>query len=154
MDFSRDLRTINNSRGLFGFNGLRLTGQLLTIYPNFQRDILTSTDGLLGTSAGWAYGWSPGLRGSGWHLCGQSGLRRTSSGGGRFFCLSTLYMTFPYINHWVSLNKASYETLTNHLTIGFALINPYMCQGLTSYYFHLIGDKLINPLVGVKIYPL
>ena len=29
-----------------------------------------------------------------------------------------------------------------------------MCQGLNSHYFHIIGDKLINPIVGVKIYPL
>ncbi len=30
----------------------------------------------------------------------------------------------------------------------------YMCQGLTSHYFHIIGDKLINPIsVGVKIGP-
>ena len=26
-----------------------------------------------------------------------------------------------------------------------------MCQGLNSYYFHIIGDKLINPIVGVYI---
>ena len=30
----------------------------------------------------------------------------------------------------------------------------YMCQGLNSHYFHRIGDKLINPIVEVKIYPL
>ena len=24
-----------------------------------------------------------------------------------------------------------------------------MCQGLNSHYFHIIGDKLINPIVGV-----
>ena len=29
--------------------------------------------------------------------------------------------------------------------------NPYMCQGLNSHYFHIIGDKLINPIVGVYI---
>ena len=27
-----------------------------------------------------------------------------------------------------------------------------MCQGLNSHYFHIIGDKLINPIVGVYIY--
>ena len=27
----------------------------------------------------------------------------------------------------------------------------YMCQGLNSHYFHIIGDKLINPIVGVYI---
>ena len=27
----------------------------------------------------------------------------------------------------------------------------YMCQGLNSHYFHKIGDKLINPIVGVYI---
>ena len=26
-----------------------------------------------------------------------------------------------------------------------------MCQGLNSHYFHIIGDKLINPIVGVYI---
>ena len=26
-----------------------------------------------------------------------------------------------------------------------------MCQGLNSHYFHVIGDKLINPIVGVYI---
>ena len=26
-----------------------------------------------------------------------------------------------------------------------------MCQGLNSHYFHTIGDKLINPIVGVYI---
>ena len=24
-----------------------------------------------------------------------------------------------------------------------------MCQGLNSHYFHIIGDKLINPIVGI-----
>ncbi len=28
---------------------------------------------------------------------------------------------------------------------------PYMCQGLNSHYFHIIGDGKINPLVGVYI---
>ena len=27
----------------------------------------------------------------------------------------------------------------------------HMCQGLNSHYFHIIGDKLINPIVGVYI---
>ena len=27
----------------------------------------------------------------------------------------------------------------------------YMCQGLNSHYFHIIGDKVINPIVGVYI---
>ena len=27
----------------------------------------------------------------------------------------------------------------------------HMCQGLNSHYFHLIRDKLINPIVGVYI---
>ena len=27
----------------------------------------------------------------------------------------------------------------------------YMCQGLNSHYFHIIGDKLIYPIVGVYI---
>ena len=27
-----------------------------------------------------------------------------------------------------------------------------MCQGLNSHYFHIIGDKLINPIVGVYIH--
>ena len=31
-------------------------------------------------TAGGPYGWSPCLRGGGWHLCGQGGLRRTTSG--------------------------------------------------------------------------
>ena len=26
-----------------------------------------------------------------------------------------------------------------------------MCQGLNSHYFDIIGDKLINPIVGVYI---
>ena len=26
-----------------------------------------------------------------------------------------------------------------------------MCQGLNSHYFHIRGDKLINPIVGVYI---
>ena len=25
----------------------------------------------------------------------------------------------------------------------------YMCQGLNSHYLHIVGDKLINPIVGV-----
>ena len=29
----------------------------------------------------------------------------------------------------------------------------YMCQGLNSHYFRIIGDKVINPIVGVKIGP-
>ena len=27
----------------------------------------------------------------------------------------------------------------------------HMCQGLNSHCFHIIGDKLINPIVGVYI---
>ena len=27
----------------------------------------------------------------------------------------------------------------------------HMCQGLNSHSFHIIGDKLINPIVGVYI---
>ena len=27
----------------------------------------------------------------------------------------------------------------------------HVCQGLNSHYFHIIGDKLINPIVGVYI---
>ena len=27
----------------------------------------------------------------------------------------------------------------------------YVCHGLNSHYFHIIGDKLINPIVGVYI---
>ena len=27
----------------------------------------------------------------------------------------------------------------------------YMCHGLNSHCFHIIGDKLINPIVGVYI---
>ena len=27
----------------------------------------------------------------------------------------------------------------------------HLCQGLNSHYFHIIGDKLINPIVGVYI---
>ena len=27
--------------------------------------------------------------------------------------------------------------------------NNNMCQGLNSHYFHIIGDKLINPIVGL-----
>ena len=26
-----------------------------------------------------------------------------------------------------------------------------MCQGLNSHYFHIIGDKLINPIIGFYI---
>ena len=29
----------------------------------------------------------------------------------------------------------------------------YMCQGVNSHYFHIIGDKLINPIVGAPIWP-
>ncbi len=35
-----------------------------------------------------------------------------------------------------------------------AYYSPYMCQGLNSHYIHIIGDKLINPLVGVYRDPL
>ena len=32
------------------------------------------------------------------------------------------------------------------------LLSPkHMCQGLNSHYFHIVGDKLINPIVGVYI---
>ena len=31
----------------------------------------------------------------------------------------------------------------------FSLI--HMCQGINSHYFHIIGDKLINPIVWVYI---
>ena len=29
------------------------------------------------------------------------------------------------------------------------LADNLMCQGLNSHYLHIIGDKLINPIVGV-----
>ena len=32
-----------------------------------------------------------------------------------------------------------------------AVFSNYLCQGLNSHYFHIIGDKLINPIVGVYI---
>ena len=31
------------------------------------------------------------------------------------------------------------------------LVFKHVCQGLNSHYFHIIGDKLINPIVGVYI---
>ena len=30
----------------------------------------------------------------------------------------------------------------------------YMCQGLNSHYFHVIGDRKLNPIVGVYRAPL
>ena len=52
---------------------------------NFQAPFFSSTPGgcispIRWRSAGGPYGWSPCLRGGGWHLCGQGGLRRTASG--------------------------------------------------------------------------
>ena len=35
--------------------------------------------------------------------------------------------------------------------IGNPNLNRHLCQGLNSDYFHIIGDKLINPIVGVYI---
>ena len=33
-------------------------------------------------------------------------------------------------------------------------IKPHMCWSLNSHYFHIIGDKLINPIVGVQGFPI
>ncbi len=32
-----------------------------------------------------------------------------------------------------------------------SVLNIHVCLGLNSHYFHIIGDKLINPIVGVEI---
>ena len=64
--------------------------------------------------------------------------------------------------HWLPSLKLSVtipETLSLHQdlfsSISFMLQaggeEKHMCQGPNSHYFHTIGDKLINPIVGVYI---
>ena len=35
--------------------------------------------------------------------------------------------------------------------LGLIVCGSYVRSGLNSHYFHIIGDKLINPIVGVYI---
>ena len=47
-------------------------------------------------------------------------------------------------------HTAGYQIAASIIPAG-ALLKNYICQGLNSHYFHIIGDGKLNPIVGVYI---
>ena len=47
--------------------------------------------------------------------------------------------------------RSKYRIHTLEIAGFLPVLTDHRCQGLNSHYFHIIGDELINPIVGVYI---